>query len=227
MRMRVKVCGVKRVEDALFAAQCGADAIGLLVGQRHASDDFISPDLARSIARACPPYVSPVLVTHLEDPREIGDIAQFVGASAVQIHADCGAGGIATLKGSIPGVKIVKCLHMNQSDPQVAALRFVPLVDAFILDTINVAEDQVGGTGIPHDWNLSRDFRRQCPTPVILAGGLNPGNVKRAIQTVRPFGVDANSGLKDASGYKDRSKLAAFIREAKMAFFETQEDSPP
>jgi phosphoribosylanthranilate isomerase len=164
--------------------------------------------------------VSSVLVTHLEDPREIGDIARFVGVSAVQIHADVDADSVEKLKQAIPGVKIVKCLHMNQSDPQIAAIPFIPIVDAFILDTINVAGDQVGGTGIPHDWNLSRDFRRQCATPVFLAGGLDAGNVKRAIQTVRPFGVDANSGLKDASGYKGRSKLAAFVLEAKMAFFE-------
>jgi phosphoribosylanthranilate isomerase len=218
-RVRVKVCGVKRVHDALLAAQCGADAIGLLVGQRHASDDFIAPDLARDIARACPPYVSPVLVTHLADPREISDLVRYVGVAAVQLHADCNADSIARLKAAIPGVKLITCLHMNHPDPDGAARPLAPLVDAFILDTINVAGDQVGGTGIPHDWQMSREFTRHCAIPVMLAGGLHAGNVQEAIQTVRPFGVDANSGLKDTAGWKDPRKVAAFVRAAKLAFF--------
>ncbi|WP_269849244.1 beta/alpha barrel domain-containing protein [Methanosarcina horonobensis] len=68
--MRIKICGIKRVEDVFMAAYCGADAIGLLMGQKYPSDDFINIDLAQKIVKECPPYISPVLVTHLDDPEK-------------------------------------------------------------------------------------------------------------------------------------------------------------
>src|SRR5436190_320781 len=142
--MYVKICGIRRHEDALLAAELGADAIGLLVGQRHNSPDFISAD---SVAY-----------------------------------------------------------------PEV----FEKLVDGFVLDTINVATGQVGGTGKMHDWSVSRQIVMRYPEiAIILAGGLNSENVRSAIEYVHPFGVDVNSGTKGSDGFKDARKMREFIRGAK------------
>jgi phosphoribosylanthranilate isomerase len=112
---------------------------------------------------------------------------------------------------------------MNQPNPMDLARLFSPVVDAFILDTIDLEGGRVGGTGMEHDWQLSRDVAAECTRPVILAGGLHAGNVREAIRIVRPFGVDANSKLKDATGYKDPAEVAAFVTAARGAVIDGSE----
>lgn len=219
--MRVKVCGIKKVEDAIMAAHCGADAIGLLVGQRHVAEDFIKIDLARDIVKQCPPFVSTVLVTHLEDPKEIANLASQIGVSTIQIHSNCDVQSIISLRKILPNIKIIKNFHVTGLEMIPAMYPFVAVVDAFILDTLDSAGDRVGGTGLTHDWNLSSKIVRDIKCPVILAGGLNSDNVADAIRIVTPFGVDANTGLKDQNGSKDRKKVAAFVYNAKQEFFKT------
>ena len=91
-------------------------------------------------------------------------------------------------------------------------------MDGFVLDTINVATDQVGGTGKTHDWSISQKIVTRYPeTPIILAGGLNSENVRSAIEYVHPFGVDVNSGTKGSDGFKDARKMREFILEAKRS----------
>jgi phosphoribosylanthranilate isomerase len=93
---------------------------------------------------------------------------------------------------------------------------FSKVVDGFVLDTINVATDQVGGTGNVHDWSISRKIVERFPDiPIILAGGLTSKNVRSAIESVHPFGVDVNSGTKGSDGFKDARKMREFILEAK------------
>ena len=96
---------------------------------------------------------------------------------------------------------------------------FEAIVDAYILDTINLVENKVGGTGMTHDWSISSEVVKKTNLPIILAGGLNPDNVATAIETVRPFCVDVNSGVKDSRGFKEPKKLLAFINNAKVEFF--------
>ena len=96
---------------------------------------------------------------------------------------------------------------------------FESVVDAFILDTLDLANDKVGGTGLVHDWNISRNIVKEISKPVILAGGLTPENVREAIRFVKPYGVDASSGLKDSDGFKDKMKVVNFISRAKREFF--------
>ena len=93
------------------------------------------------------------------------------------------------------------------------------MVDAFILDTLDLANDKVGGTGLVHDWNISRKVVQEVSKPVILAGGLTPENVGEAIWFVKPYGVDASSGLKASDGFKDKTKVINFISRAKREFF--------
>lgn len=99
---------------------------------------------------------------------------------------------------------------------------FESVVDAFILDTQDLSNDKIGGTGLTHDWNISSEVVREVSRPVILAGGLTPENVADAIKIVKPFGVDANSGLKDSDGFKDNVKVINFVYRAKQEFFQVR-----
>jgi phosphoribosylanthranilate isomerase len=217
--MRVKICGIRTIEDARLAISCGADAIGLLVGQKHRSDDFISVELAQEIGKICPPYVSPVLVTHLEKATEIYQLASRIGVNTIQIHSECQLQEIKTLRQMLPFYKLVKNFHVTSNNLNDFIHPFESLVDAFILDTINLEEDRVGGTGITHDWNISAKIVQQISIPVILAGGLNPKNVADAIKFVKPYAVDVNTGVKNSEGFKDFKKVADFVRNSKIEFF--------
>lgn len=212
--IHVKVCGIRRLDDALAAARYGADELGFLVGQKHHSPDFLDPADATAIVRVLPPSVSPVLVTHLDDPDDIVELATTIGASAIQLHGDTSPAQAAAIKEHLPHIRTYQAIHVVDAQSIDTATQYTK-VDALVLDTLDASTDQVGGTGRTHDWAISRQIVEQLPIPVILAGGLTPDNVAAAIRQVRPFGVDVNSGTKGADGYKDHAKLKAFIDNAK------------
>ena len=214
--MYVKICGIRRHEDALIAAELGADAIGLLVGQRHNSPDFISAAVAREISRTLPPSVEAVLVTHITEVDEIERLLRQSGITAVQLHSEITADSVANLRRRFPDLKVFKSVHVISAESVRYPEGFSKVVDGFVLDTINEATDQVGGTGKTHDWSISQKIVERFPDiPIILAGGLNSKNVRSAIESVHPFGVDVNSGTKGSDGFKDARKMREFIREAK------------
>ena len=214
--MYVKICGIRRHEDALIAAELGADAIGLLVGQRHNSPDFISAAVAREISRTLPPSVEAVLVTHITEVDEIERLLRQSGITAVQLHSEITADSVANLRTRFPDLKVFKSVHVISAESVRYPEGFSKVVDGFVLDTINVATDQVGGTGNIHDWSISQKIVERFPDiPIILAGGLNSKNVRSAIESVHPFGVDVNSGTKGSDGFKDARKMREFILEAK------------
>ena len=214
--MYVKICGIRRQEDALIAAELGADAIGLLVGQRHNSPDFISATVARDISRALPPSVEAVLVTHVEDLDELERLLQQSEIRAIQLHSEIAPSSVERLRDRLPHLKIFKSVSVISADSVAYPEAFAKLVDGFVLDSINIATGQVGGTGKTHDWSVSRQIVMRYPEiPIILAGGLNSENVRSAIEHVHPFGVDVNSGTKASDGFKDPQKMEAFIVRAK------------
>ena len=216
--IRVKICGIRRLQDARLAAEAGADAIGLLVGQKHPSGDFLEPEAAAAIVALCPPFVTPVLVTHVDDPVAVHALARDIGVSTIQIHSGMSPEGVRILRALAgPGWKLLKALHVVSEASLAAGDAYRDLVDGFVLDSINPQTGQVGGTGLRADSNLSRRMvERLAPfLPVMLAGGLNPDNVADAIAAVSPSGVDVNSGTKGSDGFKDPSRVRAFVRAAK------------
>jgi len=214
--MYVKICGIRRQEDALLAAELGADAIGLLVGQKHNSPDFISATVARDISRALPPSVEAVLVTHVEDVDEIERLLQQSEITTIQLHGEIAPSSVEGLRDRIPHLKVFKSVNIISADSVAYPEAFAQLVNGFVLDSINLATGQVGGTGKTHDWSVSRRIVMRYPdVPIILAGGLNSENVRSAIEQVHPFGVDVNSGTKAPDGFKDPRKMEAFIVQAK------------
>ena len=214
--VRVKICGNKRLEDALEGVKAGADALGFLVGQVHVSSDFISKEAAREIIQKLPPFISTVLVTHLSDVAEIISLAAFTRVSTVQLHGESKVDDILVLREHLPNIKLYKTIHVEDRSAISHASEWADSVDAILLDTASRTERKVGGTGKTHDWSISAEIVRLLQVPVILAGGLDPDNVQDAIKAVQPFAVDVNSGTKGPDGYKDFVKLHNFVETAKQ-----------
>lgn len=213
--MRVKICGIKNVEDALKSVEYGADAIGVLVGQEHNSKDFISIKTAKKIIESLPPLVSSVLVTHINNSEEISHMIKTIGVTTVQLHSDIDIQGIEKIKFNCPNVKIIKLVHVIDEKSMQQVDFFANSSDAILLDTINNVTDQVGGTGKTHNWEIDRKIVEHTNAKIIIAGGLNPNNIKEAIHKIKPYGVDVNTGVQNKNGLKDYEKLKEFIRNAK------------
>lgn len=214
--MKVKICGIKKIEDALEAINYGADALGFLVGQKHNSVDFIDKDHAKNMVENLPPFYSSVLVTHLTDNEEIIYLASYIGVTTIQFHGDSSPEDIVYVKQRLPYIKVIKSVHVKNEKSIEEIQNYLKSADAILLDSINITTDQVGGTGMTHDWNISKLIVDMYKIPIILAGGLNPSNVKEAINKVSPYGVDVNSGVKGLDGFKDCEKLKSFIYNAKV-----------
>ena len=210
----IKVCGIRSVEEAAGAVDAGATAIGVLVGVAESVPDRVTPDIGKKIAASVPGGVTTVMVTHLTDPEEVADIAGYMKVRAVQVHGDMDVRGLRTLRSFLPGVLIIKTIHVTGDESAFRAREFAAAADMLLLDT--AAGGKIGGTGVTHDWSVSAEIVESSRVPVILAGGLNPENVAAAIEQVKPDGVDANSGLEHGDGSKDFEKIKAFVGAAQL-----------
>lgn len=217
--MKVKICGITNLEDAVQAISFGADALGFQVGMRHKTEDEVSPKEAKAIIASLPPFVSYVMVTHLQDAKTIISLLELIQkTTTVQLHDNDDMKEISAIREKIPSVRIIKAIHIDGSEACLQKLRnYDGLVDALILDSVNLKEDRIGGTGMTHDWILSKKMVDNSHLPVILAGGLSPDNVQNAIRSVGPYAVDVNSGVKISrtSRLKDHVKVRNFIYRAK------------
>ena len=207
--IRVKVCGLRRVEDALAAVEAGVDAIGCLVGLDHASPDRVDAAAARVIFASLPPFVARVLVTHRTKLADVAALMKESAANVAQLHGDFPLVAISALREAVPYASIVKTIHVTGEESLAAAAAAARVADAILLDT--KFRNRIGGTGKTHDWSISARIVAASPKPVILAGGLTPLNVAEAIAKVHPYAVDANSGTRGADGWKDLAKIRAFI----------------
>jgi phosphoribosylanthranilate isomerase len=201
VRVRIKICGITRLDDALLAARLGADALGFNFWP--GSKRFIDPDAARAIVDRLPPFVSPVGVFVNQPPDEVLFTAARAGIGTVQFHGDEGWDAVNGF--AIPAVKALRV-----AGPESLADMHRYRVRAFLLDAPSAG---FGGSGATFDWAVAREAAARVP--VILAGGLTPENVREAIRAVRPFGVDVASGVESAPGVKDTDKLRRFIEAAR------------
>jgi phosphoribosylanthranilate isomerase len=219
MPVRTKLCGIRSLHDLRIALEAGADAVGFICGVTHVSEDALSEDSARDLARRTPPYVSTVLVTHLETAREILDLAAFIGVDTIQIHGLVNYETVASTFVAAAGRKITKAIHVTGPQAIAEAKQYLEVCDALHLDSRT--EDRLGGTGELHDWSVSRQIvelaHKQVGRPVILSGGLRPENVAEAIAAVGPYAVDVNSGVEDEQGNKEPERAAAFVLASRSA----------
>jgi phosphoribosylanthranilate isomerase len=201
-RTRVKICGITRIEDALYAANLGADAIGLVFYAPSPRAVHIAQ--AREIVQALPPFVSTVGLFVNAEVAEIQETLQAVPLDLLQFHGEESPAYCAQFNRPY-----IKAIRMQTSTDLEKLAQEYATAQALLLDTY-VAGVQ-GGTGIAFDW---RQVPREFSKPLILAGGLNPENVQAAISQVRPYAVDVSGGVEASKGIKDPEKLIAFMRGA-------------
>ncbi|MGH8211832.1 MAG: phosphoribosylanthranilate isomerase [Rhodanobacteraceae bacterium] len=198
-RTRIKICGIARIEDALLAAELGADAVGLVMTPH--SPRCVSIERARAIRDALPPFVSAVVLSHDLSAGLLSRIIEEVRPDLIQFHGSEAAAFCESF-----GMRYIKAIGMAGDTDARAIAKEHPRACGFVLD--GHAPGAAGGQGNAFAWSrVPRDFGR----PVILAGGLDAGNIARAIREVRPWAVDVASGVESAPGVKDEGMLRAFF----------------
>jgi len=196
-QVRIKICGVTRLEDALAAARLGADALGFNFwpgSKRH-----LTAAAAERIISRLPLFVTPVGVFVNQSEGEMRAIAAETGIQVFQLHGD----EPPELCSRLP-LPVVKAIPVDQVRTLSKLLSYE--VQAFLLDTPSRG---YGGTGRPFDWSLAEGVSEVAP--VILAGGLTPENVADAVRAVRPWAVDVASGVESSPGVKDPERMSRFI----------------
>lgn len=206
--VRVKVCGITNLEDALVAVAAGADALGFNFWPH--SPRYLEPRQAADIIAHLPPFVTPVGVFVNEERLRLGRIVRRTGVGAVQLHGDETPEAVAAL--AADGLPVLKALAVGRGfEPQ--RLRLYSGVAAFLLDA--EVKGKRGGTGQSFDWKRAGEANRYGR--ILLAGGLTPENVTEAIRQVQPYGVDVCTGVEKKPGVKDHPRLREFLRRAKGA----------
>jgi phosphoribosylanthranilate isomerase len=200
--VRVKICGITNLDDALTAVEAGADALGFVFYEK--SPRFITPKKAAEIIRGLPPFLTTVGLFVNSDIGFVNSTADSCGVDIVQLHGDetvdfC----------SLVNRRVVKVFRIRNEE----SLRMIKdyCVAGFLLDAYS--PEAYGGTGKSFNWEIARDAKKYGS--VILAGGLTPDNVRQAVEAVKPYAVDVSSGVEAAPGRKDPDKVREFIKMAK------------
>ena len=204
MRTRIKICGITRAEDLRAVADAGADAFGLVF--YPPSPRFLTLERARELLRAAPAFLTSVALFVNAGAEEVRQVVALVQPQVLQFHGEetpefCRGFGVPYIKACRvkPGVDLLEYWR-----PFSDASGW--LADAWV--------EEYGGVGAGFDWSLVPAQREK---PLVLSGGLDPGNVAEAIRRVKPWGVDVSSGVESAKGIKDAAKIAAFVAEVRNA----------
>jgi phosphoribosylanthranilate isomerase len=213
---RIHVAGVMDLAEAELLIECGVEHVGFpLVLGHHAED--LSHEAAAAIVARLADRSSFFLITYLATASEIIALCRRLKVAAVQLHGPIAAGELRRLRAAWPELYVIKSLIVRGDNLDALAEevgRFAPVADAFITDTFDAETGACGATGKLHDWAVSARLVELSPRPVILAGGLNPDNVREAIIAVQPAGVDVHTGVEGADGRKQRGLVERFVAEA-------------
>jgi phosphoribosylanthranilate isomerase len=211
---RIKICCIASADEAQQAVRQGAAAIGL-VSAMPSGPGVIDETTIREVVAATTAPTETFLLTALQRADAIEAQHRRCGTTTLQLVDAVSPSELRELRGRLPEVRLVQVIHVLDERAVDEALAVEPLVDALLLDSGNptLAVKQLGGTGRVHDWRVSARLRGAVRKPVWLAGGLDAGNVARAIDAVRPYGIDVCSGVRTA-GALDTDKLAALVRAA-------------
>ncbi len=219
---KVKICGMRCAEDIDMAVRCGADAVGFITEVPVQTPRKIDMDTASGLVGHVPLFVDSVLVIMPADGHKALEMIRKVRPDSIQLHNDIGPEDIGIIRDGLDGSrqKIIKTFTVAAGIGEVAqslltqieALSDTGLIDAVLLDSAKAGMS--GGTGITHEWSVSKEIVENADIPVILAGGLKPENVRCAVEEVRPFAVDTASGV-ETGGKKDPAKVCRFIKEAR------------
>lgn len=202
MRVKVKICGITNLDDAIKAAELGADAIGFVFWE--GSRRFISPAAAARILREMPPFMTSVGVFVNEGAKAVNRVIDETGIDCAQLHGEESPEECLQVKS-----RVIKAIRIKDSK-DLRALKSYN-VSAFLLDAF--IEGVPGGTGKTFDWNIAVEAK--SAGRIILSGGLTPENVKEAVKKVGPYAIDVSSGVELAPGKKDHAKLKKFMEQVR------------
>jgi phosphoribosylanthranilate isomerase len=217
MSLWIKICGNTSLEDALVAAEAGADALGFVFAP---SPRHVTVEQAAAITPHLPVSIEKIGVFVEAELEEMVSTVQRGGLTGVQLHWNAPSDLPARLRERLPQVRVLRVVHFSAESAaphaaQIAEHGRNPHVHAVLVDSRTTAA--VGGTGVSFDWQAAHralvQNARECK--LIAAGGLNPANVAEAIRALRPWGVDAVSGVEAAPGRKDSAKVREFVRRAR------------
>jgi phosphoribosylanthranilate isomerase len=212
---RVKICCISNREEAQNAIRFGASAIGL-VSKMPSGPGVISEELIAEIACTIPAGIDTFLLTSKQDPETVIAQQRKTRVNTIQLVDAFPFYGYTILRQTLPEIRIVQVIHVAGEQSMQEAIAVAPYVDAILLDSGNPSLEtkELGGTGRTHDWSVSRRIRDGVLVPVYLAGGLNPDNVREAIEYVHPYALDVCNGVR-TNGHLDEHKLEAFFSNIK------------
>ena len=213
--INLQIAGITNVSDAIMCANAGFNIIGLLVGQKHESNEFITKELAKEIKNALPRAIKTTLITHLENADEIIEIAKYIDVDYIQLHSYISESEVKKIKDALPVKKLIRLIHISEDGKILNDIKNIKYVDIYFTDSINTKTNQVGGTGLTHNLETDKMLIETLDKPVMIAGGLSPENVSAAVKYCNPWGVDVNSGCRGIDGKRDKNKVAAFVKNAR------------
>lgn len=217
----VKICGITSLEDARMAARAGADALGFIFVEN--TPRFVTPERVAPIVRALPPFVTPVGVFWDHAASHIKAVVEACGLRAIQLHGDekpedCDGYAVPVIKTiKVPPAGTIEGLPEYRLDKLARALPFLKHASAVLIDS--EARWSEGNRRDPVEWSMLRLISKGANVglPLVLSGGLSPDNVARAVEVVRPYAVDVNSGVEASPGRKDPDKVRRFIAEVRRS----------
>ena len=201
MRTRVKICGITRKQDVIAAANAGADALGFVFYEP--SPRYVTPDAARELVDAVPPFVTATGLFVNPEASFVRDVLSQVPLDLLQFHGDESPEFCNSF-----GVRWIKAVRVRETDDIEHAFERYRNASGLLVDAWD--PQKYGGTGQSFNWSLIPSTR---PLPLILAGGLASDNVSRAVAQVRPWAVDVSGGVESSKGIKDDEKITDFINE--------------
>ncbi|WP_071517300.1 phosphoribosylanthranilate isomerase [Geitlerinema sp. PCC 9228] len=214
--MRVKICGIRDAEQGKAIAELGATAIGFICVPR--SKRYLTPAQILALTEQLPHHIDRIAVFANATISEICQVFPHRGLSGMQLHGDespefCQQLRQALTQRGCDQVELIKALRIRTADDLQRAAAYEPYVDTFLLDAYH--PQQLGGTGIPLDWQALQKFTPQRPW--FLAGGLTPENIQTALGQLQPDGIDVSSGVEIAPADKDISRVAALLAQVKAS----------
>lgn len=224
MNKIIQVAGVIDLEEAKMLMALGVEYLGFPLRLPVNKEDLTEEEATNVIKIIHPPHKA-VLITYLDDALEIIEFCNKLNVGIVQLHGGIEIEKLKKLKQLRPDIEVIKSLvvkgnNLPELEDKVNTLS--QWVDIFITDTFDPNTGASGATGKVHDWNISKQLINLSPKPVIIAGGLNPNNVREAILFTNPAGVDVHTGIENKSGRKDFELTKQFILECRTAFSQLQ-----
>jgi phosphoribosylanthranilate isomerase len=209
-RTRIKMCGLTREKDVIAGLDAGLDALGFIFYEKSARN--VEPDFVRLMVSKMPPFTECVGVFVNREREEVEEIIEYCGLSYAQLHGNENPKFCERVERFVSPCRVIKAFRVSEESKSDEFTPYAPVIHGYLLDTYK--KGSAGGTGETFNWNIIKRLNLQ--RPMILAGGLTPGNIEEALAQVQPFGVDVNSGVEIEPGIKDHAKLNDFVQKVRF-----------